>query len=89
MTKVEKSETYKKRPLPLNTVEAQKLLSMKLRISPSKSMEIMEGLYNRGFISYPRTETNIYNPTINLREIAKQFSFSKDYGEFTSKLLTP
>jgi DNA topoisomerase-3 len=73
VTKIETSETYKKRPIPLNTVEAQKLFSWKLRISASKSMQIMESLYNRGFISYPRTETNIYNPTINLREIARQF----------------
>ena len=47
----------------------------------------MESLYNRGFVSYPRTETNIFNPTIKLKEIAKQFTFSEVYGEFTEKLL--
>jgi DNA topoisomerase-3 len=52
--------------MPLNTVEAQKIISRKLKINSSKCMEIMESLYNRGFISYPRTETNKFNPSINL-----------------------
>jgi DNA topoisomerase III len=57
------------RPVPLNTVEAQKLISRKLKISPEQAMQIMEKLYNKGFLSYPRTETNKFNPTINLRRI--------------------
>ena len=69
---VSNTKTYKQRPLPLNTVEAQKLISQKLKVSPAKCMEVMEKLYNRGFLSYPRTETNIYHPTINLRDIIKQ-----------------
>lgn len=32
-------------------------------------MEIMEKLYNRGFLSYPRTETNKYNKTIDLHAL--------------------
>jgi DNA topoisomerase-3 len=51
-----------------------------LKISPAKCMEIMEKLYNRGFISYPRTETNIYHKSINLREIVKRFE--KEEGDF-------
>jgi DNA topoisomerase III len=80
VTKVEQAPTYKKRPLPLNTVEAQKLISRQLKISPAKCMDIMEKLYNRGFISYPRTETNIYHKSINLREIVKRLE--KEEGDF-------
>jgi DNA topoisomerase-3 len=47
----------KYKPYPLNTVEAQKLISRKLRISPEQAMQHMEKLYNKGFLSYPRTET--------------------------------
>jgi len=32
-------------------------------------MEIAEKLYNKGFISYPRTETEIFTPAINLTEL--------------------
>lgn len=63
---VNKSRKLRYRPFPLNTVEAQKLISRKLRISPEQAMQHMEKLYNKGFLSYPRTETTRYNPTINL-----------------------
>jgi DNA topoisomerase-3 len=39
-------------------------------------MEIMEKLYNRGYISYPRTETNKYNKTINLRDLVSKLTNS-------------
>ena len=89
--KVEQAPTYKKRPLPLNTVEAQKLVSRQLKISPAKCMEIMEKLYNRGFLSYPRTETNIYHKSINLREIVKRFEKEDGdfgFGAFASQLIS-
>jgi DNA topoisomerase-3 len=56
----------------LNTIEAQKLISRKLKIASAQAMEIMEKLYQRGYLSYPRTETNVYNPTINLRRIVDE-----------------
>ena len=60
-------------------------------------MEVMESLYHRGFISYPRTETNCYNPTINLREIVSRMQYDADkdledsfgFGGFAQRLLTP
>lgn len=42
----------------------------------------MERLYNRGYLSYPRTETNVFNPTINLRKIVGEMSKSDVFGEF-------
>jgi DNA topoisomerase-3 len=38
-------------------------------------MDIAEKLYMQGYISYPRTETDKFPPTLNLREhIEKQMS---------------
>lgn len=68
-----KKPKVKLRPVPLNTVEATKLISRKLKISPEKAMEIMEKLYNRGYLSYPRTETTVYSKMINLRKIISSF----------------
>lgn len=76
----------KYRPAPLNTVEAQKLISRKLKISPEVAMQIMEKLYNRGFLSYPRTETTKFNPTINLRKIVSSLEQSPEFGGFASKV---
>lgn len=86
VTTVTKKQTKRFRPQPLNTIEAQKLISKKLRISPAQSMDIMEKLYQRGFLSYPRTETNRYNKTINLREIVQKMEANNDFGAFASRI---
>lgn len=57
VVKVITKEIQKLKPLPLNTVEATKLISNKLKIGPEVSMAVMEKLYNMGYLSYPRTET--------------------------------
>lgn len=36
-------------------------------------MEIAEKLYNKGYLSYPRTETNIF-PEMNLRAIVDELT---------------
>lgn len=57
----ERSHNMYRRPYPLNTVELQKLAARKLRMNAHKTMAVAEALYNKGFISYPRTETTRYN----------------------------
>jgi DNA topoisomerase III len=86
VTNVNKKPKTKFRPQPLNTVEATKLISRKLRISPEQAMTIMEKLYNRGFLSYPRTETTKYNPTINLKNIVGNLKQSQAFGNFAERV---
>lgn len=45
----------KYRPYPLTTVKFQKLATDKLRMTSAKAMEVAEKLYQKGYISYPRT----------------------------------
>lgn len=49
-------------------------------------MQIMEKLYNKGFLSYPRTETTKFNPTINLRSIINSLQTNSDFGEFARRV---
>jgi len=50
-------------------------------------MEIMEKLYNKGYLSYPRTETTKYNPTINLKAIINKFTNAQgEIGDFATSL---
>ena len=65
----------------MNTVEATKLISDNLKISPADAMKVMEDLYNTGYISYPRTETTVYNKNINLRIIVKTLALSNKFGK--------
>ena len=41
----------------------------------------MEKLYNKGYLSYPRTETNTYNKTINLRDIISKLHGFHEFAE--------
>lgn len=49
-----------RRPLPARTDDALRELARITRLSAARLLSIMEDLYSRGYISYPRTETNRY-----------------------------
>lgn len=54
-------------------------------------MELAERLYSKGFISYPRTETNCYGDNVDLLAIVQELSKNKTrgkWGSFARKLLT-
>lgn len=63
-------------------------MSRKLKISPHDAMTHMEKLYNEGYISYPRTETQVYAPSINLKAIVVELSHDKSYAEHAGKILS-
>lgn len=83
-----KSVNRKKyRPYPLTTVQFQKLATDKLRMSAANAMKVAESLYQRGFISYPRTETNSFPPTINLQNLLGNLKNSSVYSSYIWSLL--
>lgn len=49
----------------------EKLASRKLRINAKETMKIAEKLYTAGYISYPRTETNIFPKEMDLRPLVE------------------
>lgn len=83
---VRKSRTSKWRPLPLTTVQLQKLGASYLKISSKKVMDIAESLYNQGLISYPRTETDQFNEAINLEKLVKSQERSQIWGNYARSL---
>ncbi|KAJ2881346.1 DNA topoisomerase 3-alpha, partial [Coemansia asiatica] len=78
------------RPLPLTTVELQKCCAKFLRIAPDTAMSIAEGLYNQGFISYPRTETDQFDNGMDLRgTVAKLVQQQPSVlGEYAQRLVS-
>lgn len=87
VTSVTSKPKSKWRPLPLDTVELEKLSSRKLRINAKETMKIAEKLYTQGFISYPRTETNIFPPTLALAPLVEQQAASPAWGTFAQRVL--
>ncbi len=75
-------------PVPLNTVELERRASLYLNIRPKETLDIAERLYQLGYISYPRTDTTIYPPTLNLRKLAGLFVSWEDVGWYVRKILS-
>ncbi|XP_008328483.1 DNA topoisomerase 3-alpha isoform X1 [Cynoglossus semilaevis] len=87
VTSVTSKPKSKWRPLPLDTVELEKLASRKLRITAKETMKVAEKLYTQGLISYPRTETNIFPANLPLSPLVEQQTQSPVWGTFAQRVL--
>ncbi|XP_068435573.1 DNA topoisomerase 3-alpha isoform X2 [Clinocottus analis] len=87
VTSVTSKPKSKWRPLPLDTVEMEKLASRKLKISAKDTMKIAEKLYTQGYISYPRTETNIFPTNLALGPLVEQQTQDPVWGTFAQRVL--
>ena len=88
VTKSERAVVEVAPPVPLNTVELERRASLYLNIRPKETLDIAERLYQLGYISYPRTDTTIYPPTLNLRKLAGFFVSWEDAGWYVRKILS-
>lgn len=67
--------------------ELEKQASRKLRINAKETMRIAEKLYTQGYISYPRTETNIFPPSFDLAAIVRDQMPDPQWGAFANQIL--
>uniref|UniRef100_A0A0R3RY48 DNA topoisomerase n=1 Tax=Elaeophora elaphi TaxID=1147741 RepID=A0A0R3RY48_9BILA len=74
------------RPVALDTVELEKLAVRKLKFSAKETMVVAERLYNKGYISYPRTETNKFPKDMNLNIYVQQQTVSGEWGDFAQEV---
>tara|TARA_B100000475_G_scaffold200744_1_gene185946 strand:+ start:401 stop:2659 length:2259 start_codon:yes stop_codon:yes gene_type:complete len=74
-------------PHPLNTLEMQKRVNRVLRIAPEKIMKVAEELYQKGFISYPRTETDRFPDSFNFLENIALFYNHDTFGPYARELV--
>lgn len=80
--KVKHKEKY--RPLPLRTVEFQKICSSFYKIDSHRLMNIAEKLYNNGYISYPRTETDSFPKSFGFKSVINKLKDDPRFGEYAS-----
>ena len=88
VTKVQKKPTSKWRPLPLTTVELQMQGSRFLRLTSQQVMSVAEKLYTKGFISYPRTETDQFPKEFDFNAIIQRQTQSNQWGPYAQNLLS-
>ena len=65
-------------PVPLNTVELQKRASRYFRMGSEQTMKVAEELYQAGFISYPRTETDRFSENQDLQFLVNEQTRHRD-----------
>lgn len=82
VTNVQTKPASKWKPLPLTTVELQKLGSRFLHMDSQRVMSAAEKLYQKGFISYPRTETDQFDKVMDLRALVTKQTQSTAWGPF-------
>ncbi|KAF8543925.1 DNA topoisomerase III [Trichophaea hybrida] len=87
VTAVVTKPTKKWKPLPLTTVELQKVGSRFLGLTSKVVMDVAEKLYTSGYISYPRTETDQFDRGMDLRALVEKQVPSTDWGQFATHLL--
>ncbi|EHY56203.1 DNA topoisomerase [Exophiala dermatitidis] len=87
VTKVQTKPTSKWRPLPLTTVELQKLGSRFLHMTSHQVMSVAEKLYTKGFISYPRTETDQFPQGFGFQPIIERQTRDDRWGRYAQGLL--
>jgi len=66
---VQNRESTKSRPEGINTSQLLKHSSAALGIGPHDAMNVAEDLYLGGYITYPRTETTMYNPGFDFASV--------------------
>ncbi|KDQ57416.1 hypothetical protein JAAARDRAFT_193749 [Jaapia argillacea MUCL 33604] len=86
ITKANDKETKKWKPLPLTTVELQKAGSRLLKLAPKKVLDIAEKLYQQGFLSYPRTETDRFDDQFDFMSLIQKQTVDPAWGEFATSL---
>jgi len=73
--------------VPLSTVELQVRASKWCRIASETAMKAAELLYQRGIVSYPRTETEVFAESFDLQALIHEHRASPLWGAFATALL--
>uniref|UniRef100_A0A1I8AWP4 DNA topoisomerase n=1 Tax=Meloidogyne hapla TaxID=6305 RepID=A0A1I8AWP4_MELHA len=74
------------RPQPLDTIQLERLGSRFLRVSAKQILSSAERLYQNGFVSYPRTETNCYSNEFDLSSIVQALTQNNLWGQFATEI---
>ncbi|CAM9802638.1 unnamed protein product, partial [Phaeothamnion confervicola] len=87
VTSVDGRRTTRQRLLPLSTVELQKRASRFFRLASERTMDVAEKLYQKGFLSYPRTETDKFSKNFDIQAALNEFRPSATFGGYVAGLL--
>ncbi|MDD7404132.1 MAG: DNA topoisomerase [bacterium] len=78
ITKVEKKKEKKKPPLLFNLAELQNTCSKMFKISPDETLKIVQELYEKKLVTYPRTDARVLSTAV-AKEIHKNLAGLQHY----------
>ena len=84
--KVEKKKETKQAPLLFNLAELQNVCSKMFKISPDETLKIVQELYEKKLVTYPRTDARVLSTAVS-KEISKNlrglcnYTYGKDYAQ--------
>ena len=78
--KVEKKKEKKNPPLLFNLAELQNLSSKLFKISPDETLAIVQELYEKKLVTYPRTDARVLSSAV-AKEIGKNLSGLQGYEQ--------
>lgn len=87
VTRCQERPTSRRKPVPMNTIDFQILASRSLRMGSERAMAVAESLYQRGILSYPRTETNFFKEGFELMPLIEDHRHHSAWGAFANRLL--
>ena len=87
VSNVDKKEEKINSPHPYNLTDIQMDAYKYYKISPKRTLDILQSLYEKGYISYPRTSSQKLPETINFREILSNLSLINSYKKYIILLL--
>ena len=78
--KVERKKENKNPPLLFNLAELQNVCSKLFKISPDETLRIVQELYEKKLVTYPRTDARVLSTAV-AREIYKNISGLRNYQQ--------
>ena len=84
---VQRSQVQVSPPPPFSLGDLQKEAYRALRIPPSRTLQIAEGLYLAALISYPRTSSQKLPPSLDLRRILGGLGRVRAYSDAVEEIL--
>ncbi|CAE8599558.1 unnamed protein product [Polarella glacialis] len=82
-----RSQRRVERPKALNTVGMLKAASRELGMDPHSCMQVAERLYTSGLLTYPRTETSRYPPSMDVVAMVQDHAWHPKWGAWCQHLM--
>lgn len=82
VSSVEETTEYKSAPLLFNLAELQSECSKKFKITPDETLNIIQSLYDKKLMTYPRTDARVLSSAI-AKEIETNICGLKNISEFS------